>query len=323
MPKESNAPNITEKYKSDPELATHLALLGLETVEQYQVWCARNHLSTRVDKHWRQRCQERYLAAQGKVAKRLKQKKRERRTPRRILAAIFDAAVSEEELTQPHLVQIHQLVATIDDLETKNAFRRLVLFVEARTRLLSTNTGFQGFGAVPGNTFIDAILSIARHYTHWLRPLDAWKCQTRNASKQFSSLTRHLLAKYSVPLFMDSAWFLGNDPSAACHQNWFLRIGNGESPRKLDLPLKLTKRMAHHFLLAPKHYSLNEALRYGQVVGLGGDRRLAEAVLGSRIGRDFEHTEFWQSVVHWLARCLLYTSPSPRDATLSRMPSSA
>ena len=26
---------------------------------------------------------------------------------------------------------------------------------------------------------------------------------------------------------------------------------------------------------------------------------------------------------HWLKNCLLYTSPSPRDATLSRMPSSA
>ena len=32
-----------------------------------------------------------------------------------------------------------------------------------------------------------------------------------------------------------------------------------------------------------------------------------------------------QDTVHisWLETCLLYTSPSPRDATLSRMPSSA
>ena len=30
-----------------------------------------------------------------------------------------------------------------------------------------------------------------------------------------------------------------------------------------------------------------------------------------------------QAPVHWDGRCLLYTSPSPRDATLSRMPSSA
>ena len=29
-----------------------------------------------------------------------------------------------------------------------------------------------------------------------------------------------------------------------------------------------------------------------------------------------------ERILHWLG-CLLYTSPSPRDATLSRMPSSA
>ena len=34
-----------------------------------------------------------------------------------------------------------------------------------------------------------------------------------------------------------------------------------------------------------------------------------------------EHPEF--SDYKWVTNCLLYTSPSPRDATLSRMPSSA
>ena len=34
--------------------------------------------------------------------------------------------------------------------------------------------------------------------------------------------------------------------------------------------------------------------------------------------------EVWQQVgMHHILLCLLYTSPSPRDATLSRMPSSA
>jgi len=33
---------------------------------------------------------------------------------------------------------------------------------------------------------------------------------------------------------------------------------------------------------------------------------------------------FWINVgLHYLSRCLLYTSPSPRDRTRSRMPSSA
>ena len=44
-------------------------------------------------------------------------------------------------------------------------------------------------------------------------------------------------------------------------------------------------------------------------------QRLAEA-LTSRF-------EAGEKVVVWAPNCLLYTSPSPRDATLSRMPSSA
>ena len=54
------------------------------------------------------------------------------------------------------------------------------------------------------------------------------------------------------------------------------------------------------------------------------DRALAEAdvvlmVVDATIGI----TEEDQRAARWLRSCLLYTSPSPRDATLSRMPSSA
>ena len=46
--------------------------------------------------------------------------------------------------------------------------------------------------------------------------------------------------------------------------------------------------------------------------------RLAEAVVTNFDGTVFEENVVWLQVT-----CLLYTSPSPRDATLSRMPSSA
>ena len=37
----------------------------------------------------------------------------------------------------------------------------------------------------------------------------------------------------------------------------------------------------------------------------------------------WDKIEHYDNPVGWCYRCLLYTSPSPRDATLSRMPSSA
>mgnify|MGYP003315131852 CR=1 FL=1 len=40
-------------------------------------------------------------------------------------------------------------------------------------------------------------------------------------------------------------------------------------------------------------------------------------------GRQKGHTELYRGAEYTVDTCLLYTSPSPRDATLSRMPSSA
>ena len=58
-----------------------------------------------------------------------------------------------------------------------------------------------------------------------------------------------------------------------------------------------------------------------------GDKRVAvvEDFLGShgKSLRTIANTIFPQSLYQRYGSCLLYTSPSPRDATLSRMPSSA
>ena len=56
--------------------------------------------------------------------------------------------------------------------------------------------------------------------------------------------------------------------------------------------------------------------------------QLAEISLGDFEGRLANELLNWFSLTpqHWIMLhmvCLLYTSPSPRDATLSRMPSSA
>ena len=48
----------------------------------------------------------------------------------------------------------------------------------------------------------------------------------------------------------------------------------------------------------------------------GGDATVKRPTLGEEIS-----TEDWDNFVYF--SCLLYTSPSPRDAQLSRMPSSA
>jgi hypothetical protein len=98
---------------------------------------------------------------------------------------------------------------------------------------------------------------------------------------------------------MDSVWFQGTCSDALRRQRWFRHIGVGKNIRTADVPIPLTKRMAHHFLEAPSDSSVEQALRWGQVIGLGGEARLAKAILATRLADDFEHNEFWTSVIRF------------------------
>ncbi len=80
---------------------------------------------------------------------------------------------------------------------------------------------------------------------------------------------------------------------------WYKHLGLGRNIRTADIPLTLTKRMAHEFSLAPDHYSVDMALRWGQVRGLGGSKELARSIVATRLGRSFAHEDFWRTVVHF------------------------
>ncbi len=103
------------------------------------------------------------------------------------------------------------------------------------------------------------------------------------------------MTRYPVPYFMDSAWFRSERGSYRL-RDWFLHIGAGKNIRTAKTPVPLTKRMAHHFAEAPRNYSIEQAIRWGQVHALGGDQRLTEALLGTPVGISFENDPFWQTV---------------------------
>jgi hypothetical protein len=119
-------------------------------------------------------------------------------------------------------------------------------------------------GRQAGNTFVDGLLALARHSRNWIRPVAVLKPQKHNTRRQFASLTRHLFAKWPVPAYMDSVWFLGNGRGAVQQQEWFLHVGRGQNIRTADLPLPYTKRMAHHFMQAPADLTVEAALRWAR-----------------------------------------------------------
>ena len=80
--------------------------------------------------------------------------------------------------------------------------------------------------------------------------------------------------------------------------------------------------VAQHVCLRPRQFEPRHGGHVGRGIGLNN---APEPVLGVQFGNDFRPKQVDVGGVETVHQtpCLLYTSPSPRDATLSRMPSSA
>ena len=71
------------------------------------------------------------------------------------------------------------------------------------------------------------------------------------------------------------------------------------------------------FEMAPKGVSVH----FGRMISRGADGTLNG--IEARIATQIEHLDESVEMLSMIKPCLLYTSPSPRDRTRSRMPSSA
>jgi hypothetical protein len=281
------------------EARRHLEALGLKTVEEYQAWSRAHGFSPALNKTRQQRQQEQRLAERLRSQAVLSAARRHTRRPQETLEAIYRGEIGPEELKNPLFVRVQERFAAEACPRVREAFLRLLLLTENHADLLDLSPAIAMLGTEPGNNYLDALHALARHEASWLRSLEEWRPDSHNRRRQFGSLARHLLARYPVPAFMDAAWFRGDGPEARRQQEWFNHIGIGQNIRIADIPLSLTKKMAHHFLEAPVEYDIEAALRWGQIHGLGGDEPLVRAVVGTRLGEMFEHEEFWVTVLQW------------------------
>jgi hypothetical protein len=191
------------------------------------------------------------------------------------------------------------LAAAGRDSRTRAAFERLLRHARHSHLLRPDTTGGRS-GSRGSGEIVAGLLALATHHREWIRPVEAWQEAGINTRPRFSSLAGHLLATYPVPAFMTSVWFGGLSSEARRRQGWYVHIGSGRNIRKADLPLPYTKMMSHHFLQAPDHFSVEAALRWGQIRGLGGSKELALAVAATRLGQSVESEDFWATVVHFL-----------------------
>lgn len=201
-----------------------------------------------------------------------------------LILGIYRRKISEDELDTEISREIFNGFENASDREI---LCQSLLFVESKSKLLKTSMHTRG------------VIALTQEATRWIRPLEQWIPLSHNPDRQFSSLARHLWTIYDVPDFMDNAW-LGGNP---IQQYWFKHLGAGKNIRTADhLPIPLTKKMAHYFMLAPAHYPIEAAFRWAQVHALEGNRRIADALLETRLIHDFRDNDFWLSALRFFIR---------------------
>jgi hypothetical protein len=221
----------------------------------------------------------------------LAQSKAGTRNPKEAIKALYNG----EKIYIPTSSPLHGYQTMFSIMEHRNKADKNALF-HILCHCENQGVSFYDTQRQGGRSFSNALIGLATFHDFWLRPLEDWEPPSYNIHKQFSSLVRHLLAKYDVPLFMDDAFYTNN----SAHQDWFIHIGTGNNIRTAtNLPIPLTKAMAHHFLQAPNDFDVMAAIRWGQVIAMGGDERLVRAFLQTRIGTSFVNNDFWASVIQW------------------------
>lgn len=112
----------------------------------------------------------------------------------------------------------------------------------------------------------------------FFRPIKDWKPQGKSGHALFISLANHVFAKYKTPQFLWNEFIMANLP----YQDAVIHIATGGSLYSLvkdkTFPVQLTRQMCHLFLQAPSTCTLPMAVRYAQVLGFGGNKRLWEAI---------------------------------------------
>ena len=288
---------------ADPEaekrLRLHIRALGLNSNDDYKAWCRQHGFSTNLCKSWQRQERERTAACDIAARARLAESRRKLNVPQTIID-VFAGKFHLGEPRSPLLMALRRISeAASQDRRVKTHLQELLLHVHGRTGFLDTTPALSQFGNQAGNTWIDGLLALAHRWCSWRLPVEDWIPRTHNTRRQFASLARHLLAEYPVPNFMDAVWFMGVGKAATERQQWFAHIGSGKNIRTANTPIPLTKRMAHYFMQAPGDCTVDQALRWGQVLGLGGNPCLAKAIMTTRLGENFEHDDFWTTVIRF------------------------
>ena len=293
-----------QKPKIDCALERHIQALGLASTKAYRQWCKAHNVAQGLNKNRCRRKNEIALATRYKATKVLKQKKGSS-VPERVIRLLCDrelcirAGEASDEHTTAKILYAKiesalQVKLTIWDRQFARALR--VRFRDAadpqslRDALLfllnlKKSTLLRPHGknrALDGgfNATLIEICAMINEKENWVRPLSGWRPKKKRAAQQLASLRRHLYALHFVPYFLDKYCLRGTIGSV-----WWKALASGHSIRTVELPIQLTKKMAHHFMKTPRHLSISEGFVWAQICSIKGARtRQRVKLLCKRLG---------------------------------------
>ncbi|QDT28854.1 hypothetical protein Enr10x_42000 [Gimesia panareensis] len=184
----------------------------------------------------------------------------------------------------------------------RHPFWRLIQVIRARTSLLSPRLGAD-YATHPSDAkrIILACRRLACHRKQWYQDPEDWNPPEGSSFVQMRSLVQHLLDQYTVPDFMASVWW--TDYPDVTGMELYLHLGAGYSIRRFPrlAPFEITKAMAAHFIDVPDDLRWDAAIRWSQVLALGGDARLARILVSQTLlSRQTSDERFWETVIRFL-----------------------
>ena len=288
--------NKKKDDEASKSVRRHIIALGFNHPESYLTWCLQNRFPVTLKKSKMEMQQEKEFRSQSLV-KRDKQT-RLHKNPKSFLQAVCEGKLRSQAIDRPGFKAVAEAIETHQSGgECGVSLFKMLDFLNRTSKLVFEQASGWNHAA-----FIVGLIKLHNRKALWVRPLDNWKPKSKSLDQRFSELVHHLFDQYGdVPRFMDSVW-LRTDNASSPYRDWFVQLGQGRNIRQLQTPVLLTKKMAHHFMRAPKNYTVEQALRWGQLSSLGAGEPTIRAINATQIGRSFDNEEFWITVLRFFAR---------------------
>lgn len=192
------------------------------------------------------------------------------------------------EGTLESVIKVHFFrMSTQNHVWKRDAFRQLLLMMYTK----------KCYAVLRNPSYIEVLANISVFGNKTVNEIESWTKDSLVAEGQLKSLIRHCFAQYEVPAFMENV-FSGD---RKVHMLWYIQMGRGDSVQQLGaFPVKFSGRMAHEFRQTPNDYSVGQAIRRAQAIGLGATAERGEAIAWSSLSEGFEYEDFYRTVVQFV-----------------------